>query len=129
MGSKAINRTGSPALRSAAQIFVALVSATIIQPAVARPAATEPPAWVIKLIADQPPQSGTVIEEERYHGHRVFLVMPWDRAPDSGNEHVLYSEVGRIICEFGGEVGRVTSGSCAAEQIKYVRTLFPQHQR
>jgi hypothetical protein len=65
-----------------------------------------------------------IVEESIYQGHRVFEVMPPDRAPDSGREHVLHSEDGRIICEFGGFVGEVRVGSCDIERIKYVRTIF-----
>lgn len=87
------------------------------------------PAWVNTLIGQQAPQSRTVVEESIYQGHRAFLVMPADRAPDSGNEHVLHAEDGHIICEFGGFAGHVTVGSCDIEGIKYVRTLYPPPQR
>jgi hypothetical protein len=83
------------------------------------------PDWVEKLVAAQPLRSATVVEEATYLGRRVFEVLPSDRADDSGNEHILYSEDGRIICEFGGFVGHVTVGSCDIEKIKFVRTLFP----
>ena len=83
------------------------------------------PTWVSALIRQQPPRSRTVIEESIYQGRRAFLVMPSDRAPDSGNDHVLHSEDGRIICEFGGVAGHLTVGSCDMEGIKFVRTLFP----
>lgn len=88
------------------------------------PASSAFPAWVSALVKQQQPQSRTVIEESSYQGRRTFLVMPSDRAPDSGNEHVLHSEDGRIICEFGGFVGEVTVGSCDINGIKYVRTIF-----
>jgi len=65
-----------------------------------------------------------VVEESIYQGHRAFLVMPPDRAPDSGNEQVLHSDDGRIICEFGGFVGQVSAGTCDINGIKYVRTVF-----
>jgi hypothetical protein len=87
------------------------------------------PAWVSTLIGQQPAHSTTVVEESVYQGHRAFLVMPSDRAPDSGNEHVLHAEDGRIICEFGGFAGHVTVGSCDIDGIKYVRTLYPSSQR
>lgn len=83
------------------------------------------PDWVQKLISAQSSQSTTVVTEATYLGRRAFEVLPSDRADDSGNEHVLYSEDGRIICEFGGFVGHVTIGSCDIEKIKFVRTLFP----
>jgi hypothetical protein len=84
------------------------------------------PAWVTSLIRQQPQHSRTVIEESVYQGHRAFLVMPSDRAPDSGNEHVLHSEGGKVICEFGGFAGHVTVGSCNMSGIKFVRTLYPR---
>lgn len=87
--------------------------------------AVPPPDWVIRLIKKQGPQSTAIIEESTYQGDRAFLIMPRDRAPDSGNEHVLYSEDGRVICEFGGFAGHVTGGSCDIGAIKHVRTLFP----
>jgi len=83
------------------------------------------PAWVTTLIKQQAAQSGTVIEESIYQGRRAFLVMPSDRAPDSGNEHILHSEDGRIICEFGGLAGHVTVGSCDMDGINFVQTLYP----
>lgn len=83
------------------------------------------PDWLEKLISTQPPQSTTVVAEATYLGRRAFEVLPADRGDDSGNEHVLYSEDGRIICEFGGFAGHVTVGSCEIEKIKFVRTLFP----
>src|SRR5690348_3063022 len=83
------------------------------------------PVWVTALIKQQPAHSTTVIEESVYQGHRAFLIMPSDRAPDSGNEHVLRTEEGRIICEFGGLAGHVTVGSCDMDGIKFVQTLYP----
>ena len=53
--------------------------------------------------------------------------MPSDRAPDSGNENVLRSEDGRIICEFGGLAGQVAVGSCDMEGINFVQTLYPHN--
>ena len=82
------------------------------------------PAWVAALIERQPVNSELVIEESTYQGHRAFLVMPADRGFDSGNEHVLHSDDGHIICEFGGFVGQVMAGSCDINGIKYVRTIF-----
>jgi hypothetical protein len=95
-------------------------------PAEQRRAREDPiPVWVTALIKQQPAHSRTVIEESVYQGHRAFLVMPPDRAPDSGNEHVLHSDDGRIICEFGGFAGNVTVGSCDMDGIKFVQTLYP----
>ena len=82
------------------------------------------PPWVNALIERQPSQSRLIVEESIYQGNRVFLVMPPNRAPDTGNEHVLHADDGRIICEFGGFVGEVTVGSCDIDGIKYVRTVF-----
>lgn len=87
------------------------------------------PAWVTSLMRQRPQHSRSVIEESIYQGRRAFLVMPSDRAPDSGNEHVLHSEDGKIICEFGGFAGLVTIGSCDIAGIKFVRTLSPQGTR
>jgi len=87
------------------------------------------PAWVTALIKHQAWGSRTEIEESVYRGDTTFLVMPADRAPDSGNEHVLYSEDGQIICEFGGFAGHVTAGRCDIKAIKFVRVLFPRAKR
>lgn len=87
---------------------------------------TTSPAWILKLIAAQDPHSRTVVEEDRYRGRRVFVIMPADRAPDSGNENVLHAEDGRVICEFGGIAGRVVRGSCSIDEIRFSRTLFPK---
>lgn len=87
------------------------------------------PRWVAKLVAAQSFRSRTVVEEATYMGKRVFQVLPGDRAPDSGNEHVLRSEDGRVICEFGGFAGHVTSGSCEIDKIKFVRTIYPARAR
>ena len=86
------------------------------------------PRWVVKLIASQPQHGGDVIEEATYQGHRAFEILPANRASDSGNEHVLRAEDGHIICEFGGFSAQVTVGSCALNQIKYVRTLHSRHK-
>lgn len=87
------------------------------------------PGWLAKLIASQSPKSGTVVEEASYRGHRVFEILPGDRAEDSGNEHVLYADDGRVICEFGGFAGHVTAGRCDIGQIRFVRTVFPRRAR
>jgi len=83
------------------------------------------PVWVTALIKQQPPKSATVIEESTYLGRRAFLIMPSDRADDSGNEHILRSEDGRIICEFGGLGGHVSVGSCDMDAIVFVQSLYP----
>lgn len=83
------------------------------------------PAWLAKLVAAQPPQSSTVIEEATYDGRRVFHILPGDRGPDTGNEHVLRSEDGKVMCEFGGVAGHVTRGSCDIDKIVYLRTIYP----
>jgi hypothetical protein len=115
-------------IRKGATIAI-LAVAVVALPLAARMPPTPLPSWLAKLIAVQPRKSGTVIEEASYRGRRVFEIMPSDRAPDSGNEHVLRAEDGRIICEFGGIAGHVTVGSCDIEQIKFVRTLFSRHER
>lgn len=86
------------------------------------------PTWLTAMVA-QRPSSGTTVEEAAYQGRRTFLVMPGDRAPDSGNEHILYSEDGEVICEFGGIGGHVTVGSCDIEAIKHIRTVVPTPSR
>lgn len=88
--------------------------------------ASDLPAWVGALIR-QPRFKRSEIEAVIYQGRNAFLVMPADRAPDSGNEHILYSEDGRIICEFGGFAGHVTLGSCDMNDIKFNRTLRRTH--
>ena len=115
-----------PFKRTVGLLFIA---AAIHLPLAARTISEALPNWVTKLIAIQPPKSGTVVEEATYRGHRVFQVMPLDRAPDTGNEHVLYSEHGRIICEYGGVAGHVTVGSCAIEQLEFIRSLFPKQKQ
>ena len=101
---------------------LALVAVLAVAPAawaVPRPL----PGWIVRQIASQPRYYGDEIEEATYQGRRAFLIMPANRASDSGNEHVLRAEDGSIICEFGGFVGRVTVGYCVIGQIKYVRAL------
>lgn len=80
------------------------------------------PQWITSLIAREGSDSGLVVEEVTYHGVRAFLVMPPDRGDDTGNERVLHSDDGGVICEFGGIAGQVTVGSCDLDDIKYVRT-------
>jgi hypothetical protein len=103
-------------------LFLSIVAAA--GTAAANPPQAALPAWVISLVSQQPQHSRTVIEESIYRGRRAFLVMPSDRAPDSGNEHVLHSEDGKVICEFGGFAGHVTVGSCDIAGIKFVRTVI-----
>ena len=85
------------------------------------------PPWVVRLIAAQPPPK--VVEEVSYEGKRAFEVHPGDRPADIGNEHVLHSDDGRVICEFGGYTPQVTSGSCNVGKIVFVRTIFPPEGR
>lgn len=87
------------------------------------------PVWVSNMMKSEPHKSGTNIEEAKYKGRRVFIIMPFNRGPDTGNEDILYSEDGKIICEFGGIVGQVSSGSCDIDKIKFVRTIFPRRLR
>jgi hypothetical protein len=85
------------------------------------------PAWIANVTARGcPSRNKTEVEEATYAGKRVYVVMPCDRAADTGNEHVLYSEEGLIICEFGGFAGHVTAGACDIQRIVYVRTLTPR---
>jgi hypothetical protein len=86
------------------------------------------PKWLTAMVA-QLPANGTIVEEAVYQGRRTFVVMPRDRPADGGNEHILYSEDGTVICEFGGIGGHVTVGSCDLEAIEYVRTLLPKPSR
>jgi hypothetical protein len=87
------------------------------------------PTWVKSLIAEQSAPSHTVVEEAIYDGKRVFEILPGDRAADSGDEHILYSEDRSMICTFGGYAGHVTAGSCDIGMIFYRRTLFPPKPR
>ena len=81
------------------------------------------PQWITNLIAREGLGSRLVVEEVTYKGVRAFLVMPSDRGPDTGNEHVLHSDDGRVICEFGGIAGNVAVGSCDLDEIRYVKTI------
>jgi hypothetical protein len=109
----------------AAFLLTVLVSAGAGSACHQRTQTSDLPKWLTALV-EQLPASGTTVEESRYQGRRTFEVMPGDRAPDSGNEHVLYSEDGKVICEFGGFAGHVTVGSCDIGAIKYVRTILPE---
>ena len=117
-------RHGAIKLATAATLAVALLGSTQ-----ASGAELPLPTWVKNLIAKQGVRSRTVVEESIYDGVRVFEVLPGDRAADSGDEHVLYSEDGRVICMFGGYAGHVTAGSCNIGKIIYQRTLYPAKPR
>ena len=104
--------------------YVGLTAAMLLSSTDALAKSDPLPNWINQIIANQPQDSETNVEEVRYRGHRAFLIMPGDRAPDSGNEHILQAENGHIICEFGGMVGRVSVGSCNIDEIRYLRTLF-----
>lgn len=82
-------------------------------------------AWIETLIARQRQGSATVIEAVEYEVRRAFHVMPEDRPDDGGDEHVLYDEVGNLICEFGGNAGHVTNGACDIKKIIFRKRLFP----
>jgi hypothetical protein len=83
------------------------------------------PAWVSKAIAERrASRSRDVIEESTYNGKRVFEFVRGDVA-DTGDEHTLFSEDGKEICQFGGFVGHVTRGACDFQKTIYVRTLYP----
>lgn len=82
------------------------------------------PQWLLKSIqATKASAHPGTFEEAAYEGKRVFEFIRGDRA-DTGDEHILFSEDGKEICEFGGFVGHVTSGSCSINKIIYVRTLY-----
>ena len=82
------------------------------------------PGWVIALIARHGSDGRFEVEEITYQGRRAFLVTPPDRGEDTGNDHVLHSGDGRIICEFGGIAGQVTAGSCDLDDLNYVKPVF-----
>jgi hypothetical protein len=99
--------------------------ACLMPPAVAKPAPEPLPSWVTAKIENlRASQSRDVIEEEAYDGKRTFEWIS-GYSFDTGDEHVLFAEDGRLICKFGGFVGHVTSGSCEPRKIVYVRTLYP----
>jgi hypothetical protein len=102
-----------------ARVFYSIALATLAA------CGNEPlPAWVNEAIEErQASISFDVIEESTYDGARAFLLILGDRA-DTGDEHILFAEDGREICQFGGFVGRVTAGACDLEKIVYRRTLF-----
>jgi hypothetical protein len=111
-----------------ALVFRGIAVATFFVPtslSAAAPASL--PSWVTQLTAARPLPK--VVEEVSYEGKRALEVHPGDRRADSGNEHVLLSDQGRVICEFGGYVPRVTSGSCDIGKIVYVRAIFPPRAR
>ncbi len=81
------------------------------------------PSWLNKMILAQTnARHPDKIDECVYQGKRVFLVTHTDRF-DTGDEHVLLSEGGKEICQFGGYVGRVISGACDIRKIEYKRTV------
>lgn len=83
------------------------------------------PVWVSKEIARlRETQSRDEIEEATYNGGRVFEFISGERF-DTGDEHSLFTEGGKKLCQFGGFVGHVTSGSCDIRKIVFVRTLYP----
>ena len=109
-------------IRTALSWFV-LVAA--IQPALAGAVTTSLPAWIAKAIAERRgTNSHDSIEESTYGGKRVFLITAGDRA-DTGDEHKLFDETGKEMCQFGGLAGHVTAGACDLDKIMYVRTLYP----
>ncbi len=85
------------------------------------------PKWLSEAIAErQNSGSPDPIEQSTYDGRRVFESIRGDRA-DTGDEHILFENDGRAICQFGGFVGRVTSGSCDIQKIVYARTLYSRN--
>ena len=109
--------------------FSVLIAAVALAAPLVSAAGEPVPSWMIKFIASQSSGSRTVIEEAAYKGKRVFEVLPGERAADIGNEHVLYSDEGRVICEFGGFVGKVTRGTCEIGEVQFVKTLYPNLPR
>ncbi len=104
-------------------IFSIIFLAITYQPAHADQ--TSLPAWLKKTLAEQRNRTYPyVIEEVTYDNKRAF---EFDRTDefDTGDEHILKDKEGKEICKFGGYVGRVTSGLCDIDKIKYVRTLTP----
>jgi hypothetical protein len=86
------------------------------------------PPWLNKMIIVQThAKDPDRIEECVYDGKRAFLVTHTDRF-DTGDEHVLLSEEGKEICQFGGYVWRVTSGACDITKIQHKRTVLIQNR-
>jgi hypothetical protein len=85
------------------------------------------PAWIIARISERQKSYDRIqgVEEATYNGKRVYLL--YQGIPDSGNEHLLFSAEGKLICQFGGFVGHVTSGACDFDKIIYVRTVYPSN--
>ena len=104
-------------------LIAALIAAAMAAGCTERPHTDGQPPWLIALLKQQSARGGATVEESIYQGRKTYLVMPGDRGSDTGDEHVLYSQDGKIICEFGGFVGQVTKGSCDIDAIKFVRTL------
>ena len=105
--------------------FISIMCALVIGEATSTACAEEPlPAWIIKS-ADvlRSSRSHDVIEEATYESKRAFEFISGDRF-DTGEEHALVGEDGKKICQFGGFVGHVTSGSCDIGKIVYVRTIY-----
>jgi len=83
------------------------------------------PAWLNKRIADRQKSYDRIegVEESTYYGKLAFHVFQGP-VRDAENEHQLLSADGKLICEFGGIAGHVTSGACEIQKIVYVRTLY-----
>jgi len=82
------------------------------------------PAWIARMIFEQQKSIDEIdlVEESTYNGKQVFEL--YQGVQDSGNEHRLFTAGGKLICQFGGFVGHVTSGACDIQKIIYVRTLY-----
>ncbi len=104
-------------------IYLAFTATALPQIAAASGVAEALPKFIEQMIDKAARHDGTVIEEARYKGQRAFHVIAGNRPADGGNEHILYSNDGHIVCEFGGIAGHVTVGSCDIASIKYVRNL------
>lgn len=83
------------------------------------------PAWLNKRIADRQKSYNRIeeVEESTYEGKPAFHIFQGP-VRDAENEHQLLSADGKLICEFGGLAGHVTSGTCDIDRIVYVRTIY-----
>ena len=109
-----------------ARLFAVLVATLFAATGIGSASLSKPPlpAWIAKAVAEKRAvNSLDVMEESTFHGVRVFEIVSGYRF-DTGDEHVLYDESGKEICEFGGFVGQVTSGECDISKIVYVRTIY-----
>lgn len=85
------------------------------------PADVAAPEWLRKEVSRG--RRLPVIEQVNYKEQPAFNTTATDRF-DTGDEHSLFSADGRLICRYGGYVGRVASGSCDMDKIVHIRTLY-----